>query len=80
MKRSVYLLSGVLVLILISSHNTLAANSWFAQQPSVDSVPKKLILKLRVTVKDIMEGNNLDSVYINVGLKRGYTNKEGARI
>ena len=74
MKRSVLLLSGVLVLMLITSHNSLAANSWFDQQPRVDTVPKKLILKVRVTVRELMEGNSLDSVYVSVGMKRGYTN------
>lgn len=59
------------------THQLFAKNAGFFQQNPKDSIPKKLIEKVRVTVKDLMEGSTLDSVYVYVGLKRGYTNRLG---
>jgi len=52
------------------------ANGFFQQKPT-DSIPKKNIGKVKITVKDLVDGSALDSVYVSAGLKKGYTDKNG---
>ena len=74
MKRSTLSFTAVLLFTCISS-DVFAGGNY--QQKPTDSIPKKIIPKVKVTVKDLMDGAGLDSVYVNIGVKRGYTNDKG---
>ena len=63
--------------ILCFSYNASAEKSGFYQQTPKDTIPKKSIQKIRITVKDLMDGSLLDSVFVSVGPKKGYTNNKG---
>ncbi len=76
MKHLVLSLTAV-VSILCSSYRASAEKSGFYQQTPKDTIPKKLIGKVRINVKDLMDGAALDSAYVNVGIKKGYTNNLG---
>ena len=76
MKRLMLLLTAGLFFTSISS-KVFAENSDHYQQAPKDSIPKKIIGKVKITVKDLMDGSALDSVYVTVGLKRGYTDNRG---
>ena len=54
-----------------------AGENHFFQQPARDTFPAVKIEKLTVTVKDLMDGEGLDSVYVTVGNKKGYTDGKG---
>ena len=54
-----------------------AEKSGHYQQAPKDSIPKKIIGKVKITVKDLMDGSAVDSVYVSVGTKRGYTDNKG---
>ena len=56
--------------------NAFADNHYY-QEPGKDSTPTKIIEKLTVVVKDLMDRDKLDSVYVIVGNKKGYTDNEG---
>jgi TonB-linked SusC/RagA family outer membrane protein len=76
MKRLLFPISGVIFFITGISSEAHAETGDYYQQAK-DSLPKKIIAKVRVSVKDLMDGTALDSVYVSVGLKRGYTNAGG---
>ncbi|HEY5771543.1 MAG TPA: TonB-dependent receptor plug domain-containing protein, partial [Chitinophagaceae bacterium] len=76
MKRLMLLLTAGLFFTGISS-KVFAERSGHYQQAPKDSIPKKIIGKVKITVKDLMDGSALDSVYVTVGLKRGYTDNRG---
>ena len=63
--------------ILCFSLNASAEKSGFYQQTPKDTIPKKSIEKVKVTVKDLMDGASLDSVFVSIGAKKGYTNNKG---
>jgi hypothetical protein len=75
MKR-LMLFSGLFLITGISS-KVFAEKSGHYQQAPKDSIPKKIIGKVKITVKDLMDGSALDSVYISVGTKHGYTDNRG---
>src|SRR6187402_447634 len=76
MKRLMLFLTAGLFFTSISS-KVFAERSGHYQQAPKDSIPKKLIGKVKITVKDLMDGSALDSVYVTAGLKRGYTDNRG---
>src|SRR6186997_1632133 len=76
MKRLMLLLTAGLFFSCISS-KVFAEKSGHYQQTPKDSIPKKIIGKVKITVKDLMDGSALDSVYVSIGIKRGYTNNTG---
>src|SRR5215204_3342226 len=75
MKR-LMLFSGLFLITGISS-KVFAKKSGHYQQTPKDSIPKKIIGKVKITVKDLMDGSGMDSVYILVGIKKGYTDSKG---
>ena len=75
MKR-LMLYSGLFLITSISS-KVFAENSGHYQQAPKDSIPKKIIGKVKITVKDLMDGTAVDSVYVIAGIKRGYTDSKG---
>ncbi|HJS54260.1 MAG TPA: SusC/RagA family TonB-linked outer membrane protein [Chitinophagaceae bacterium] len=77
MKRLTLLLTAVLFLICGISSEALAKKSDQTQQSPTDSIPKKIIGKVKITVKDLMDGSAVDSVYILVGINKGYTDNKG---
>ena len=76
MKQSTLSFAAVLLFTCISS-DVVAEISGNYQQVPADTTPKKIISRVRVIVKDLMDGAGLDSVYISVGIKKGYTNDKG---
>jgi len=76
MKRSKLFLTAGLFLITGISSKVFAESGHYQQAPK-DSIPKKIIGKVKITVKDLMDGSALDSVYVTVGVKRGYTDNRG---
>jgi hypothetical protein len=75
MKR-LMLFSGLFLIASISS-KVFAENGGHYQQAPKDSIPKKIIGKVKITVKDLMDGSAVDSVYVTAGIKRGYTDSKG---
>jgi len=63
--------------ILCFCYNGFASENGFFQQRPTDSIPKKIIGKVKITVKDLIDGSVLDSVYVSAGSKKGYTDKNG---
>src|SRR6478735_2591520 len=76
MKRLMLLLIAGLFFTSISS-KVFAEKSGHYQQAPKDSIPKKIIGKVKITVKDLMDGSALDSAYVSIGIKRGYTDNRG---
>ncbi|TMI88856.1 MAG: hypothetical protein E6H08_17390 [Bacteroidetes bacterium] len=76
MKRLMLLLTAGLFFTGISS-KVFAEKSEHYQQAPKDSIPKKIIGKVKITVKNLMDGTAVDSVYILAGNKRGYTDSKG---
>src|SRR5215218_70230 len=68
--------TGVFSLFILEGAS--AGNNHFFQQPGKDSVPVWILEKVNVTVKDLMNGERLDSVYVQAGSKKEYTNSNGA--
>ena len=76
MKRLMLFLTAGLFFSSISS-KVFAEKSGHYQQTPKDTIPKKIIGKVKITVKDLMDGSAVDSVYVLVGNKRGYTDSKG---
>ena len=76
MKHTLYFIAIAGCCIFFFPTSVLAGKNHF-QQSQKDSIPIKTIQKVRVVVKDLMDGEALDSVLINVGSKKGYTDKNG---
>ena len=76
MKYLVVSLATTFFVVSFSFHAS-ARKSGFYQQSPKDTIPKKTLGKVRVSVKDLMDGTALDSVYVTVGFKKGYTNNNG---
>src|SRR6187399_21413 len=76
MKRLMLFLTAGLFFSSISS-KVFAENGGHYQQAPKDSIPKKIIGKVKITVKNLMDGSAVDSVYILAGNKRGYTDSKG---
>ena len=77
MKRTLYFIAIAGCCIFSLPLSGFAGEHHFFQQNQRDTIPVKTIQKVRVTVKDLMDGEPLDSVFITVGTKRGYTDKNG---
>jgi TonB-linked SusC/RagA family outer membrane protein len=77
MKYLLVCLATTSIFSLCLSQPTFAGKNYFDQQPATDSIPAKRIDKVNIVVKDLMDGESLDSVYVIVGGKRGYTDANG---
>jgi len=77
MKLSTLSFTAVLLFIVCAYSGVLAQTRGNYRHTADDSLPKKMIQKVKIIVKDLMDGSGLDSVYINVGIKNGYTNHNG---
>ena len=77
MERLVTACALTCAFILCLCYNGFASENDFFQQRPTDSVPKKILGKVKITVKDLMDGSALDSVYVSIGSKRGFTNNTG---
>ncbi|HEX6168172.1 MAG TPA: TonB-dependent receptor plug domain-containing protein, partial [Chitinophagaceae bacterium] len=76
MKHLLFSLTAAFSILCFSS-SAAAEKTGFYQQTLKDTIPKKAIEKVRVIVKDLMDATVMDSVYVTVGSKRGYTDKKG---
>ncbi|HET9277387.1 MAG TPA: TonB-dependent receptor plug domain-containing protein, partial [Flavitalea sp.] len=63
--------------VLGSSYDVFAETGRYFQSPQKDSVPTRFIPKVVITVRDLADGNSIDSVMVTVGVKKGYTNTNG---
>ncbi|HSC53407.1 MAG TPA: SusC/RagA family TonB-linked outer membrane protein [Phnomibacter sp.] len=77
MKRIRNSYTGSLCLFLVLAGSALVSTTVLAQTNSRPAIPPKIIPKVRVTVKDLMNGAALDSVFVSVGAKKGYTDSKG---
>src|SRR5215203_113652 len=69
--------SIICICVLCTSFVAVAGTNGYFQKTQKDSIPSRLILKTRVTIKDLSDGYTMDSVLVTVGSKKGYTNKSG---
>lgn len=76
MRHLVISLAAGLFIICFSS-NASAGRIGFYQQLPKDTIPKKSIEKVRITIKDLLDGSALDSVFVNIGSQKAYTNNKG---
>ncbi len=77
MRRLIFSVSAVLLIIIGTPSSVTAKEYGSYQQAPKDTIPKKIIGKVRVQVKDLMNGSGIDSAYVSAGTKKGYTNSEG---
>lgn len=71
------LMASAATLFMLCFSSPAFAGSRFQQQPGSDTVSKKIIEKICISVKDLMDGTPLDSVLVNIGSHKGFTNKNG---
>src|SRR5438067_10992618 len=64
-------------LLLLLCNKSFAGNHFFFQPKVADSLPDKGLEKLSIVIKDREDGALLDSVYVVVGLQKGFTNSKG---
>jgi TonB-linked SusC/RagA family outer membrane protein len=77
MKRVLSGSTALFCFVFCLSQNSYAGSGPLTAPSVIDSVPSKTIAKLKVTVRDLEHGSLLDSVYVAVGSKKGYTNSQG---
>jgi len=75
--RHSLLCSIICICVLCSSFVGEAATNGYFQKTQKDSIPSRFILKTRVTIRDLSDGNTMDSVLVTIGSKKGYTNNSG---
>ena len=75
--RHSLLCSIICICVLCSSLVSEAATNGYFQKTQKDSIPSRVILKTRITIKDLSDGNAMDSVLVTIGSKKGYTNNSG---
>jgi TonB-linked SusC/RagA family outer membrane protein len=63
--------------VLWSSYDVVATTNGYFQAPQKDSVPPRILPKVAITVRDLADGNTMDSVMVTIGRKTGYTNSNG---
>jgi TonB-linked SusC/RagA family outer membrane protein len=73
MKRSLFVTIASVCFSVFLSINSYA----FDQQPRIDSVAPKTLAKVIITIKDLEDGTEQDSVFVAVGSQKGYTNNKG---
>ena len=69
--------SIICICVLCTSFVAVAGTNGYFQKTPEDSIPSRLILKTRITIKDLSDGYTMDSVLVTVGSKKGYTDKSG---
>jgi hypothetical protein len=62
---------------LLCSSYAFAGSNRYYQGPQKDSVPSRIISSASITVRDLADGNTIDSVLVTVGVKKGYTDING---
>lgn len=77
MRRFALYCAATVALIVWLSNTAVAEQNGFFQQNPKDSVPQKVIRQVRVTVKDLMDGVGLDSVFVTAGSIKEYTSIDG---
>ena len=63
--------------LLGSSYDVFAETNEYFQSVQKDSVPSRFIPRIAIIVRDLEDGNTMDSVMVTVGVKKGYTNTNG---
>ena len=75
--KNILLPVTAVLFILCFSYDASAEISGFYQQTPKDTIPKISLEKVKITVKDLLDGSVLDSVFVTIGSKKGYTNNNG---
>lgn len=65
------------ICVLGSSYDVVATTNRYFQTGSKDTVPARMLAKVAITLRDLSDGNALDSVMVTVGRKKGYTDTNG---
>src|SRR5829696_356682 len=60
------------------ANNATAETKQPFQEEQKDSIPSRILPKVRVTVKDLNDGTALDSVLITTGFRKAYTDQNGS--
>src|SRR4051812_36111458 len=69
--------SVLFFLLFLLCNKSFAANHFYFQQKPIDSIPNKGLEKISIVIKDREDGAMLDSVYVVVGLQKGFTDNKG---
>src|SRR5215207_8184705 len=77
MKRVLSGSTALFCFIFCLGQKSFAGDRFVPWAVAVDSIPQKLMLKVRVTVQELEDGSFLDSTYVAVGSKHGFTNSKG---
>jgi hypothetical protein len=77
MRQSLFYSIIYSICLFCSSSDVFAGINGYYQGPQKDSVPSRIIPKVAITVKDLADGNTMDSVLVTIGAKKGYTNTNG---
>lgn len=77
MKRVLSGSTALFCFVFCLCQNSYAGKGYIPGPLAVDSLPHKPIFKLRVTVRDLEDGSFLDSAFVAVGSKKGFTNSKG---
>lgn len=77
MKRLMLSLTAAALFFLCFSITASGEKIGVGLQTLADTIAKNNLLKVRVSVKDLMDGTAIDSAYVVIGLKIGYTNQNG---
>src|SRR4030095_16045288 len=65
------------ICVLCSSYDAVARTNGYFQSAQKDSVHSRIILKARIIVRDLADGNKIDSALVTAGVKNEYTNNSG---
>ncbi len=76
MKRVLPLLTA-LALTTCFGNRVFARNEFYFQQPVADTSSAKTMITVAITVRDIEDGSFIDSAYITIGTRKGYTDIKG---
>src|SRR5215203_2756172 len=63
--------------VLCSCFDVVATTNKYFQTGPKDSVPSRVLPKVAITIRDLSDGNTIDSVMVTVGRKKGYTDTNG---
>jgi TonB-linked SusC/RagA family outer membrane protein len=77
MRQTLLFIITCCLCVLASSENAVAAANGYFQQIQKDSVPARVIPKVRITIRDLADGKPIDSVMVTMSSKKAYTNALG---
>src|SRR5436190_11669230 len=77
MRQSLFCSIIYSICLFCSSSDVFAGSNGYYQAQQKDSIPSRIISRAAITVRDLADGNTMDSVLVTVGVKKGYTDVNG---